>query len=89
MKVHFTLHLGSPVTYDAITGQWSPLEKELAVPDALPVLWRIKALLSRGHTWPPDPDLTRTVAAQCGVLETRVRRRVRRAYMVAPDLAAD
>ena len=75
MNTRFQLHFGSQVQYDPASGQWLPLEDELAVPEDLPVLQRMKACLAQVTPWPPSVDTVHAVAAQCGVtpLKPRVR----------------
>ena len=76
MSPRFQLHFGSRVLYDPGSGQWLPLEDELAVPEDLPVLQRMKACLAQVTPWPPSVATVHAVAAQCGVLPIKQRVRL-------------
>lgn len=76
LNLHFQLHFGSRVNYDVTTGQWWPLEDALAVPTDLLVLQRMKTCLAQVTPWPPSLDVVQAVAAQCGVMPVKLRRRV-------------
>ncbi|KQR26986.1 hypothetical protein ASF71_18005 [Deinococcus sp. Leaf326] len=81
--MYFQLHFGSRVRYDAGSGQWSPLEDELGVPEDLPVLQRMKVCLDQVTPWPPSVEVVQMVAAQCGV--TAVKRRIRLPHSSSPE----